>query len=103
MDQSGTRKSQLDNSNQQGQLYAIQDQPNGMMAIQDQGMPSPPPRPPEYPPPPPGFAPTEEDLHSVTVQRVQLQRMLDEDEVLREICGTARAIDVVRRFRVDQS
>jgi hypothetical protein len=44
-----------------------------------------------------------EDLASVTVRRVQLQRMLDDDEILRQICATNRAIDVMRRFRVDQS
>lgn len=44
-----------------------------------------------------------EDPSSITVKRVQLQRMLEDDSRLREICGTGRAVDVVRRFRVDQS
>lgn len=93
-----TLKSRLGGSN--GQL-ALQDQPR-MQALEDNN-PSPPPRPPDFPPPPAGFAPTEAELHSVMVQRVQLQRMLDDDDVLRDICGTTRAVDVVRRFRVDQS
>ncbi|CAK0900069.1 unnamed protein product, partial [Prorocentrum cordatum] len=38
---------------------------------------------------------------AIMVNRVQLQRMLEDDEVLCDICGTDRAIDVVRRFRVD--
>ena len=39
----------------------------------------------------------------ILVNRVQLQRMLDEDPKLVEICSTSKAVDVVRRFRVDQS
>jgi len=64
----------------------------------------------EMPPPPPGPPPNEpyvdekeNELLSTTVKRVQLQRMLDEDEILREICDTDKAIDVMRRFRVDES
>jgi len=55
----------------------------------------------------PGRAPIyngqEEDTRAIMVSRVQLQRMLEDDEVLCNICGTNRAIDVVRRFRVDFS
>lgn len=47
--------------------------------------------------------PAPEDPTGITVNRVQLQRMLEEDFNLQEITGTNRAIDVVRRFRVDQS
>mmetsp|Transcript_140544 Transcript_140544/g.262162 ORF Transcript_140544/g.262162 Transcript_140544/m.262162 type:complete len:871 (+) Transcript_140544:150-2762(+) len=54
------------------------------------------------PPPPPPAADDAEDPHQM-VNRVQLQRMLDEDPELREICQTTKAIDIVRRFRVDQS
>jgi len=36
------------------------------------------------------------------VHRVQLQRMLDDDRRLRDICSTDRALDLIRRFRVDQ-
>jgi hypothetical protein len=43
----------------------------------------------------------DEDGRAIMVNRVQLQRMLEDDEVLCDICGTDRAIDVVRRFRVD--
>jgi hypothetical protein len=63
----------------------------------------------EMPPPPPGDPPRtkhqefEQDLTSTMVDRVQLQRMLDEDEILREICDTDKAIDIVRRFRVDEA
>jgi hypothetical protein len=67
----------------------------------------------EMPPPPPGSPPRgrpgrgeldhEEDLTSTLVDRVQLQRMLNEDEILREICDTDKAIDVVRKFRVDEA
>jgi len=68
----------------------------------------------EMPPPPPGSPPRarfaggdsleyEEDLTSTMVDRVQLQRMLNEDEILREICDTDKAIDIVRRFRVDEA
>jgi hypothetical protein len=35
------------------------------------------------------------------VDRVQLQRMLNEDEIFREICDTSAAIDIVRRFQVE--
>jgi hypothetical protein len=45
----------------------------------------------------------QEEMASITVKRVQLQRMLEDDPVLREICGTDRAIDVMRRFRVQES
>jgi hypothetical protein len=44
-----------------------------------------------------------EDHSQIMVRRVQLQRMLEDDPVLREICGTGRALDVVRRFRVELS
>jgi hypothetical protein len=43
----------------------------------------------------------DEDGRVIMVNRVQLQRMLEDDDVLCDICGTDRAIDVVRRFRVD--
>mmetsp|Transcript_25474 Transcript_25474/g.59309 ORF Transcript_25474/g.59309 Transcript_25474/m.59309 type:complete len:937 (+) Transcript_25474:105-2915(+) len=39
----------------------------------------------------------------VIVNRVQIQRMLDEDPGLREICGTSKAIDVMRRFHVEDA
>lgn len=61
----------------------------------------------DEPIPPPalqGFQPTppeEEDLEQLVVQRVQLQRMLEDHPVLVEICGTNRAVDVIRKFRVD--
>jgi hypothetical protein len=45
--------------------------------------------------------PPEEDLSEMVVKRVQLQRMLEDSSVMVEICGTDRAVDVVRRFRVD--
>jgi len=50
-----------------------------------------------------GFSPQppEEDLSEMVVKRVQLQRMLEDSQVLVEICGTDRAVDVMRRFRVD--
>jgi hypothetical protein len=43
------------------------------------------------------------DPTAISVSRVQLQRMLEEDFGMAEICGTERAVDLVRRFRVDQS
>ncbi|CAE8619310.1 unnamed protein product [Polarella glacialis] len=39
----------------------------------------------------------------IMVSRVQMQRMLEDDEELRGICSTHRAVDVFRRFRVDES
>mmetsp|Transcript_15170 Transcript_15170/g.34569 ORF Transcript_15170/g.34569 Transcript_15170/m.34569 type:complete len:943 (-) Transcript_15170:60-2888(-) len=39
----------------------------------------------------------------IVVNRVQIQRMLDEDPSLREICGTSKAIDVMRRFHVEDA
>eukprot|EP00927_Polykrikos_kofoidii_P065497 TRINITY_DN61248_c0_g1_i1.p1 TRINITY_DN61248_c0_g1~~TRINITY_DN61248_c0_g1_i1.p1 ORF type:complete len:871 (+),score=212.53 TRINITY_DN61248_c0_g1_i1:79-2613(+) len=45
----------------------------------------------------------QEEVGHIMVKRVQLQRMLDDDEVLQEICGTKRAIDLMRRFRVSVS
>lgn len=47
--------------------------------------------------------PEEEDPKDVMVRRVQMQRMLDDDGDLREICQTGQAVDVVRQFKVDQS
>jgi len=43
------------------------------------------------------------DDSALHVSRVQLQRMLEDNPVLREVCGAERAVDVVRRFRVEQS
>lgn len=43
------------------------------------------------------------DPSAIQVGRVQLQRMLEDDYILSEVCGAERAVDVVRRFRVDQS
>lgn len=43
------------------------------------------------------------DTSALQVGRVQLQRMLEDDAILQEVCGADRAVDVVRRFRVDQS
>lgn len=57
---------------------------------------------PPPPPPPPEAGDNPEDPHQL-VNRVQLQRMLDEDPELREICQTKKAIDIMRRFKVDQS
>eukprot|EP00929_Paragymnodinium_shiwhaense_P060340 TRINITY_DN30147_c0_g1_i1.p1 TRINITY_DN30147_c0_g1~~TRINITY_DN30147_c0_g1_i1.p1 ORF type:complete len:839 (-),score=225.99 TRINITY_DN30147_c0_g1_i1:143-2659(-) len=45
----------------------------------------------------------QEEMAGRVIKRVQLQRMLDDDAVLREICGTTRAIDVIRRFRMESS
>jgi hypothetical protein len=83
---------------EQPESLALQDDPAGprALAIQDAAV-SPPPMAVQNPPPPSG-EPT-----GIMVRRVQLQRMLDDDPILVEICGTTRAIDVIRRFRVDQS
>merc|ERR1719282_1831465 len=43
------------------------------------------------------------DNAALQVGRVQLQRMLEDDAILQEVCGAERAVDVVRRFRVEQS
>jgi hypothetical protein len=43
----------------------------------------------------------EKKIHSTVVKRVQLQRMLDDYPILQEISGTKRAIELMRRFRVD--
>lgn len=45
----------------------------------------------------------DEFVGDMMVNRVQLQRMLDTDEVLQEICSTNLAVDVIRRFRVEQT
>lgn len=47
--------------------------------------------------------PEEDDLQSIVVKRVQLQRMLEDFPVLVEICGTDKAVEVIRRFHVDLS
>ncbi|CAE7282533.1 pkd2 [Symbiodinium natans] len=47
--------------------------------------------------------PTSTEMANIIVNRVQLQRMLDEDPRLVEICSSDKAVDVVRRFRVDQT
>eukprot|EP00420_Gonyaulax_spinifera_P003596 CAMPEP_0197933160 /NCGR_PEP_ID=MMETSP1439-20131203/109702_1 /TAXON_ID=66791 /ORGANISM="Gonyaulax spinifera, Strain CCMP409" /LENGTH=450 /DNA_ID=CAMNT_0043555975 /DNA_START=86 /DNA_END=1438 /DNA_ORIENTATION=- len=75
---------------------ALEDAPNGKP--QDNSGPTPPPKVVKNPPPPPV-----EDLSTLYVKRVQLQRMLIEDPGLQEMCGTDRALDVIRRFRVDNS
>merc|ERR1712194_131587 len=36
------------------------------------------------------------------ISRIQLQRLLDENEILVEILGTAKAIDIIRRFTVPE-
>lgn len=70
----------------------------GMMALTD-----------EMPMPPSGAVPmaagrfADDGVLDERVKRVQLQRMLDEDEILREICTADRAIDVMRRFQVDMA
>lgn len=43
------------------------------------------------------------EMNGVMVNRVQLQRMLADDSRLVEVCSTHRAVEVMRRFRVDQS
>merc|ERR1719321_1960515 len=76
---------------------AIADRP-AMLAIDD-----------EMPPPPPGPPPEalstgnidDEGVQELKMSRVQLQRMLGEDPILREICDTEKAIDIMRRFQVD--
>jgi hypothetical protein len=70
---------------------------NLMLTDQDPNNPMPPPPLDDQPPLPSGKP------DDMMVNRVQLQRMLEDDEVLKEVCGTHRAIDVVRRFRVDKS
>mmetsp|Transcript_39564 Transcript_39564/g.73763 ORF Transcript_39564/g.73763 Transcript_39564/m.73763 type:complete len:839 (-) Transcript_39564:80-2596(-) len=47
--------------------------------------------------------PPSTEMAGIMVNRVQLQRMLDEDPRLAEICSSDKAVDVVRRFRVDQT
>jgi hypothetical protein len=83
----------------------------GQLAIADQSGAKPPmlsvedemPRPPSgNPPMTTGMALFDEEAAlGERVKRVQLQRMLDEDEILREICDTDKAIDIMRRFQVD--
>uniref|UniRef100_A0A6U6PXZ4 Uncharacterized protein n=1 Tax=Zooxanthella nutricula TaxID=1333877 RepID=A0A6U6PXZ4_9DINO len=41
------------------------------------------------------------DVNKLIVKRVQLQRMLEDDPIMQEICDTNRAVDIIRRFRVD--
>merc|ERR1719253_2457540 len=60
------------------------------------------PPPKEYPPPPQD-GPPPDDLTGIIVNRVQLQRMLDDNPVLQQICNTTRAVEVMRRFRIDNS
>jgi len=86
------------NPNHNSAPLALQDDPAGLRALAIQDAAPPPPPTAAQSPPPPSGEPT-----GVMVRRVQLQRMLDEDPILVEICGTNRAIDVIRRFRVDQS
>lgn len=47
--------------------------------------------------------PTSQEMAGIVVNRVQLQRMLDEDPKLVEICSSNKAVDVVRRFKVEQT
>jgi len=70
-----------------------------MLAIDDMQ----PPQPPSGTQAPENTGWDEEEEMNLMVSRVQLQRMLDEDEILRHICDTDRAIDIIRQFRVDQS
>lgn len=46
-----------------------------------------------------------EEMGRTVVKRVQLQRMIDDDPILQDICGGTgiRAVDIIRRFRVDRS
>jgi len=94
----GAFRDQALNPSQNSAPLALQDDQGGLraLAIKDSA-PPPPPIAAQNPPPPSG-EPT-----GIMVRRVQLQRMLDEDPILVEICGTSRAIDIIRRFRVDQS
>jgi len=71
--------------------------PRGAALALEDNAPRPPARPEASPPPP------REDPTTMLVHRVQIQRMLDDDPILRDICGCDRAVDVVRRFRVDNS
>lgn len=68
------------------------------LALAESSAPRPPSAPLESVPP----APTEEPP-VILVKRVQLQRMMEDDPGLCEILGNHRAVDVIRRFRVDQS
>mmetsp|Transcript_114344 Transcript_114344/g.328487 ORF Transcript_114344/g.328487 Transcript_114344/m.328487 type:complete len:826 (+) Transcript_114344:152-2629(+) len=47
--------------------------------------------------------PEEENVHMMLVHRVQLQRMLEDHPVIQEICGTRKAVEVIRRFQVDSA
>jgi len=51
----------------------------------------------------PAKAATSADMKGILVSRVQLQRMLEDDSRLVEVCSTHKAVEVMRRFRVDQS
>lgn len=53
----------------------------------------------DFNPPPP----EDGEMHTMVVKRVQLQRMLEDYPVMQEICGTERAVDIIRKFRVDLS
>lgn len=72
-----------------GAAFALEDHPTHRIPQAPQTPVSP-----QNPPPPPSEDP-------VLVHRVQIQRMLDDDPVLRDICGCQRAVDVIRRFKVD--
>lgn len=45
----------------------------------------------------------DDEIQGMQVKRVQLQRMLEDYPVLIDICGTDKAVELVRRFRVDVS
>eukprot|EP00933_Yihiella_yeosuensis_P081523 TRINITY_DN95141_c0_g1_i1.p1 TRINITY_DN95141_c0_g1~~TRINITY_DN95141_c0_g1_i1.p1 ORF type:complete len:861 (-),score=169.39 TRINITY_DN95141_c0_g1_i1:111-2693(-) len=49
-----------------------------------------------------GDLPSSQEAANTMVQRVQLQRMLEDDTDLCEMCSTKKAVEVVRRFRVEQ-
>jgi len=98
----------LDASNSQGPTgaaLAIKDgSQNGQgpravaLARKDDAVPRPPSQEPVRAPPPPS-----QEACNLFVHRVQIQRMLDDDPTLRQICDSDRAIDIIRRFRVDNS
>jgi len=79
---------------------ALQDSqgPRGTAQARQEEPPRPPSSRPVTSPPPPA-----EEACNLFVHRVQIQRMLDDDPVIQEICGCDRAVDVIRRFRVDNS
>lgn len=45
----------------------------------------------------------DEDIQNMQVKRVQLQRMLEDHPIFVDVCGTEKAVELVRRFKVDIS